>query len=782
MYTSSIRSMPMEQAPVTGRTARAVRREVTISEREQKPAKSMVDFHFDRLLAELRAALAEIEPDEKELLNKWNRFFSADAQSSEVFGQVISEMRLAIAKHPKEGKRGVNPESPEWRPKINQWIDALRSDMVTLDVPVEAQAGVRYEGVAFMEAAAATLTAEAFIDEIDSFEAREAVALAKPETRAQAILRLQAKLEKEFAYTPEDIQAIVRLKLPEVPVVKSDVKQFVDILNIVWKEYGMENHRNTIARLALGSVVSSRINAYLPNVKKDFVKDDVFQLDVYLTSLAVEVGKAGIQGLSEDGTDQIQFTLNTELNRRMVDSLFFRRSEFSPSASDQDMLRTLGEGKQGIHELVRLLYRDLLPAATSMGMSLYALTKLHPLLGLIGVGGLPLLGLAAKEEGKVAWGLSDTDRKRQRNLGKKLSFIKDGMDQLRVSEAAGDKADDITKTINEMDSFDKKTPWERVRQRVKANLPRVMVDAGAACVGYGLQRLGVVKKGSDVLEQIELVKNMRRPVEELLEMYHGSYKEAVGKIQRMRDMLGKPEDLDGPDGPREKARVSFSSLPHADITLENLWFKNVLRGATERIQAGEFVLLIGKSGSGKSTILKQITDLQPPEYGEVRIGDVPVSEIKKYGPDSLYAAMAYANQAPQIFPEMSVRENVTLWIPHLERTDEEVKSVLKELGLDKFADRLDTPLNYASGGETLRFGLARALIKRPKILLLDEPTASLDPDTAREAWELLQTMHEKDPSLTIICVTHSEGLIDRFEKSDPGARRKVIRVDEIHAA
>ncbi|MCX7589499.1 MAG: ATP-binding cassette domain-containing protein, partial [Patescibacteria group bacterium] len=193
------------------------------------------------------------------------------------------------------------------------------------------------------------------------------------------------------------------------------------------------------------------------------------------------------------------------------------------------------------------------------------------------------------------------------------------------------------------------------------------------------------------------------------------------------------------------------------ITIKNLQFKNIIQNINLEIPHGKFITIYGMSGAGKTTFLRILSRLYKQTKGEVQIGGINMDKIKKYGHQSLYTILSYANQIPYIFQNLTLRENILLWSKK-EIPDEKIKEILAKLKMEKFADKLDEKVKNFSGGEKVRIGLARSLIKDAKILILDEPTASLDSESARQIIELLNELHISNPDITIICVSHDQRL------------------------
>jgi osmoprotectant transport system ATP-binding protein len=182
----------------------------------------------------------------------------------------------------------------------------------------------------------------------------------------------------------------------------------------------------------------------------------------------------------------------------------------------------------------------------------------------------------------------------------------------------------------------------------------------------------------------------------------------------------------------------------------------LLEGVNLQIRQGETLMLLGRSGSGKTTSLKMINRLLTPTAGEVRVDGTSTSQ---WDVIQLRRRIGYAIQDVGLFPHYSVRENVAL-VPKLEqwdrsRIDARVEEVLALVGLPsrEFAGRYPHQL---SGGQRQRVGLARALAANPPFLLMDEPFGALDPITRAE---LQMEFRKLQQSLgkTIVFVTHDVG-------------------------
>lgn len=211
-------------------------------------------------------------------------------------------------------------------------------------------------------------------------------------------------------------------------------------------------------------------------------------------------------------------------------------------------------------------------------------------------------------------------------------------------------------------------------------------------------------------------------------------------------------------------------------------FKNVtktfgdntaLDGINFTINEGEFFVLVGSSGSGKTTCLKMINRLIEPSSGEVLLEDKNVAD---YDLRDLRLSTGYVLQQGALFPNMTVKENISL-IPELKGWDKDrvlksLDSYLERVGLDPevYRDRYPSDL---SGGEAQRVGILRAIIARPKILLMDESFSALDPIIKGQLQDLIKDIHD-ELKITTVFVTH-----DMTEALKLGDRICIMRNGEI---
>jgi ABC-2 type transport system ATP-binding protein len=178
----------------------------------------------------------------------------------------------------------------------------------------------------------------------------------------------------------------------------------------------------------------------------------------------------------------------------------------------------------------------------------------------------------------------------------------------------------------------------------------------------------------------------------------------------------------------------------------------VLPGIALEVAAGRVTGLLGPSGSGKTTLMRAIVGVQIVESGEVSVLGVPA------GAPELRPRVGYVTQAPSVYGDLTVRENLRYFGRILRAPAERVDEALATVSL---AERADQVVRTLSGGERSRVSLASALIGRPDLLVLDEPTVGLDPVLRRDLWRMFHEL--ADGGATLLVSTH---VIDEAERCD----------------
>jgi putative ABC transport system ATP-binding protein len=188
----------------------------------------------------------------------------------------------------------------------------------------------------------------------------------------------------------------------------------------------------------------------------------------------------------------------------------------------------------------------------------------------------------------------------------------------------------------------------------------------------------------------------------------------------------------------------------------------VFHDVTLALARGEFVALLGESGVGKSTLLNCIAGLDRADSGSVTIADTDLATLNEDGCARLRCArLGFVFQAFHVLPHLTVAENVSLPLRLLGRHDDaRVLAMLDAVGLQGLSARLPAQL---SGGQLQRVAIARAVVHAPALILADEPTGNLDPDTAERVLGVLRTQ-VREAGAACLLVTHSAAAAARADR------------------
>jgi phospholipid/cholesterol/gamma-HCH transport system ATP-binding protein len=215
----------------------------------------------------------------------------------------------------------------------------------------------------------------------------------------------------------------------------------------------------------------------------------------------------------------------------------------------------------------------------------------------------------------------------------------------------------------------------------------------------------------------------------------------------------------------------------------------VLKGVNLTVNKGENLVVLGKSGSGKSITIKCIVGLMGIDKGEIKVFGSDITKMDNSELNKIRVRIGFLFQNAALYDSMSVRENLGFTLKRhakdlsAEEVENQIKEILESVGLSEAIDKMPSEL---SGGMRKRIGLARTLILKPEIILYDEPTTGLDTITSREISELVLEIQKKYKTSSIIIthdmacakhtsdrlmilkdgVIHAEGTYDELEKSD----------------
>ena len=200
--------------------------------------------------------------------------------------------------------------------------------------------------------------------------------------------------------------------------------------------------------------------------------------------------------------------------------------------------------------------------------------------------------------------------------------------------------------------------------------------------------------------------------------------------------------------------------------------KPALNDVSLQIFAGEFVFLVGHSGSGKTTFIRMLIREVKPTQGHIYIADEDLANMRNWRVPYLRRNIGCVFQDFKLLPNKTVFENVAFALEVIGKSRHVIKTQVPEvLRLVGLQDKLNKRPDQLSGGEQQRVSIARAIVNRPPILICDEPTGNLDPQTSRGIMDLLERINRT--GTTVLVATHDREMVDNM-------RRRVIALDRGH--
>lgn len=210
------------------------------------------------------------------------------------------------------------------------------------------------------------------------------------------------------------------------------------------------------------------------------------------------------------------------------------------------------------------------------------------------------------------------------------------------------------------------------------------------------------------------------------------------------------------------------------IVMKDVWkvYSNnvkAINGLNIEIKKGEFVYIVGPSGAGKSTFIKMIYREEKPTKGDIFIDKVNLATMKEKHIPMLRRKIGVVFQDFRLLPTLTVYENVSFALEVIEEDPSAIKrKVMDVLDIVHLKNKARFLPHELSGGEQQRIAIARAIVNEPDVLIADEPTGNLDPDTAWEIMDILDDINRQ--GTTIIMATHNKEIVNTIKK-------RVIAID-----
>jgi len=458
--------------------------------------------------------------------------------------------------------------------------------------------------------------------------------------------------------------------------------------------------------------------------------------------------------------------LQDMVNNRVATSLITRDFSVFHDQSAGKMLEVINRGKEATVDLVATTYFDLIPMLARIGSYPFGQAFLGKFEALTAAVKLPILGAVGLRGAKEQQLQHAQELQLWDKINTELVTTLGNLETIRTAGRPEDEAALLKQALADRDfvasgGLRKKISREKTLNRV-FDIMDVGLPGGAGLVDFykrikeGITVQEAALTGYSLYQRASFAKSeqmmVRQAFNSVMQLYHERIIPDIQDIQRMEELLGPYDALDVPNGMKEQRRVGVDTLPSYDISIKNLGYKNILNEVSMDIPQGTFVAIKGPSGIGKTTLLRHLVGLYESDRGSMTVGGTPIGDIKKYGDQSLLSHIGYAGQSADLLEGWTLRENLLLGTNEV--TEVATNTVLSDLGLDHLKDRLDTKLKHFSGGEKRRISIARALLKNPNILILDEPTAHLDAKSTEQVMEIVQQLRKKRPEMTVLAITH----------------------------
>ena len=186
-----------------------------------------------------------------------------------------------------------------------------------------------------------------------------------------------------------------------------------------------------------------------------------------------------------------------------------------------------------------------------------------------------------------------------------------------------------------------------------------------------------------------------------------------------------------------------------------------LKGIDLTIEQGEFVYIVGASGSGKSTLIKTLYREEKITSGIIKVNEYDLVRMKDRQVPYLRRELGVVFQDYRLLPRLTAYENVAYAMEVIEKRPEEIKSrVIEVLEMVGLKDKIRRYPSELSGGEQQRVDIARAITNKPSLLIADEPTGNLDPDTSNEIMEIIERINQQNT--TVIMATHNQSIVNNY--------------------
>jgi ABC-type multidrug transport system fused ATPase/permease subunit len=594
------------------------------------------------------------------------------------------------------------------------------------------------------------------------------------EKQSEVVNRLERKY-KDIGLTRDELGELAKMcdleKLDALEVNKIGLKSGLRKIRNIFDRF-LNGDKTKYIALSVALLVPAGLEGWAPNFMAEAFKGnsiEVTQIAIYaLLSSGAIISSSIIEKYFKDFLNK-SYNKEGGVGEKIADDLKEFPADEIKKFGIETVKNRVSNAKESYGDLLKTISFDIAPAITSSTISALMLYDRSPALAAgtaVSTGMMIALDKYFYKKSKFWEKQNRAQQKSEESREKIDEQLSAHMEIILSGEK--DKFKERIHTIlnDERISSEEKNFLKNIQQKYftfASVLNSVIVSAAAAIANGSADKFvaGLIysqrlaQNIGDLFRSKMKILNSLRDIEEMEKMFNGYSEEEVEK---------------------EKNRIGINEVKNNDIDLKNvsLNFKkeSLFQNANLHIPAGSMVRLSGDSGAGKTTLIKIITGYYKPTEGQVDLGNTDIENIKKSGDNSIYSRIAYLSQYPYIFDD-SLKNNLTFGMKN-EISNKQITEILKEVGLDERFKNINEKLlggrgdsGVTSGGETSRIGLARTILKirntDSKLVILDEPTASVDKSVKERIVELIKKEKEKRPNVTFIIISHDDEFVKMLD-------------------
>lgn len=481
---------------------------------------------------------------------------------------------------------------------------------------------------------------------------------------------------------------------------------------------------------------------------------------------AVAVGYGISAYLSTASVAELSRRFVADLRKSMIHKLDTSSLEVHERFGSGELLNRVIVDTQSTREFVETVFFNTIENVLRVAYPVALLFLLNPTIALIAAAFLPVQYVVTRH---LQERLRTATRVARATQGRLTSAVKENLDGIETIQSSNAEGIAIRRVWSESDALADDQIAARTYAGLITGSTWAITSVGLALTWWigGLEVLGGTLGLGTLVAITGYVVLLYTPMQRFTTVA-SVYQKGLVALERIHEVLAAPSAI------FEDPKAPPLAAGPGRVELREVWFgyrgHPVLRGVTLVFRPGELTLLLGPNGSGKSTVLKLLSRLRDPSAGTVLIDGQDVRHVRL---SSLRAQVAVVSQTTTMFSG-SIRENLRLGRP--DATDADLTAALDQAGALDFVRRLPHGLATQvgpgraglSGGEAQRLAIARALLRRPRILLLDEPNSALDGASEETLGRTLASLRQR---ITVIVIAHHAGTLLR--RAD-----HAIRLDE----